>query len=523
MSAAHKSIGRYITNHTVLAVTLFSYLMFFPVSLLQRPIWDGALSRFAMSNSYQMLNQEAFDYGLPSLYLHEMLITSLSKLVQIDYYILYNLTVAFCIGGIFKLILVLAQKLQIETQLKNGKVVTGFMLVTYPALHTLYTTQNFIWLLCILILLAGINALFHEKKKFKIIGILLIGFSFQMASLPFVFLPIYWWYHWVTKREKFIVRLFSSSILSALMLILIREILFPPKNLYLHYNEIVFNKHFIKMTAINIFNFSLFLFIFIILILGLNGKLSWPKKNSTLRLVKNSNTIFISLLSVGSCFPYVMANKSPKPLDFFDWSWRHTIILLIPFTLLTLMLQTTKETPVKERNQKVQIIVKSLAFLIFVSMTLLSNYGHVQSMVYDKKVIELLSNNRNSWSESEIVCFESSVRRMNNVRFYELNEMAWESTGRTNWQFYPDTKCSSKNIPSGSLRNSPQLSGMTDMQWKNVYMGGTTNSKWIAIRISGKLDFLDVLYSTFGGDDNHLKISFSRLESGTYKGVDELN
>jgi hypothetical protein len=62
---------------------------------------------------------------------------------------------------------------------------------------------------------------------------------------------------------------------------------------------------------------------------------------------------------------------------------------------------------------------------------------------------------------------------------------------------------------------------MTDIQWKNVYMGGTGNSKWIAIRISGHLDFLDVLSGTFGGDNNPLEIKFSELENGSFKGSDE--
>lgn len=514
-------MSRFLANHTVLLVIFFSYFVYFPITLLRRPIWDGALSRFAMSHSYGLLNKEALDYGFPSQYIHEILLVTFSKLVQSDYYNLYNIAIALSLGGIFQLILTLARKLQIKPQNKRSEILIGFIVITYPPLHTIYTTQNFVWILCILILLAGIIALLHDNPIIKFFGFLLIAYSFQMASLPFVFLPIYWWYCWKFKRKNFVNHVFFSSILSASILILFRELLFPPKNLYIHYNEIAFTKHFIKMTAINVINYSLFTMIFIILILGLNRKIIGLRKESVLKLFNRPDLIFITLIFLGSCFPYVMANKSPKPIDFYDWSWRHAIVLLVPLTLLTLKLRTIEQAPIEAKKFDIQRIIQSLAIAIFVSMASLSNYGHVQSMVYDKMVIELLSDNREFWTKSEIVCFESSVKRINLARFYELNELAWESTGETNWQYYPDSRCNSKNIPSGSLRNSPQLSGMTDIQWKNVYMGGTGNSKWIAIRISGHLNFLDVLSSTFGGDNNSLKIKVSELENGLFRGSDE--
>ena len=514
-------MSRYLANHTVLLVIFFGYLVYFPITLLRRPIWDGALSRFAMSNSYEMLNKEALDYGFPSQYLHEIVLVSFSKLLRLDYYSLYNIAIALSLGGIFQLMLILARKLQIEPRNKRDEIVAGFIVVTYPPLHTIYTTQNFVWILCILILLTGIIALFHGNQVIKFFGVILIAYSFQMASLPFVFLPIYWWYCWKFKRKNFVNHVVFSSILSASVLILFRVILFPPQNLYIHYNEIAFNKHFVKMTAINVINFSLFTFIFLILILGLNGKSIRLRKESVFKLFNRPDLIFITLIYLGSCFPYVMANKSPKPIDFYDWSWRHAIVLLVPLTLLTLKLRTKKQAPVEVKKFNNQRIIQSTAITLFVSVASLSNYGHVQSMVYDKMVIELLSDNKGFWTKSEIVCFESSVNRINVARFYELNELAWESTGETNWQFYPDARCNSQDIPSGSLRNSPQLSGMTDTQWKNVYMGGTGNSKWVAIRISGHLDFLDVLSGTFGGDNNPLKIRFSELENGSYKGSDE--
>ena len=468
-----------------------------------------------------MLNKEALDYGFPSQYLHEIVLVSFSKLLQLDYYSLYNIAIALSLGGIFQLMLILARKLHIEPQNKRDEILTGFIVVTYPPLHTIFTTQNFVWILCILILLTGCVSLLHGNQVIKFLGFILIAYSFQMASLPFVFLPIYWWYCWKFKRKKFVNHVVFSSILSASVLILFREILFPPQNLYIHYNEIALNKHFVKMTAINVINYSLFTFMFFILILGLNRNSIPLRKESVSKFFNRADLIFISLIFLGSCFPYVMANKSPKPIDFYDWSWRHALVLLVPFTLLTLKLRTIKQAPVEVKRFNNQRIFQSLAISLFVSMTSLSNYGHVQSMVYDKMVIELLSDNKRIWTKSEILCFESSVNRINIPRFYELNELAWESTGETNWQFYPDTSCSSKNIPSGSLRNSPQLSGMTDIQWRNVYMGGTGKSKWMAIRISGDLDFLDVLSGTFGGDNNPLEIKFSELENGSFKGSDE--
>lgn len=339
-----------------------------------------------------------------------------------------------------------------------------------------------------------------------------------MASLPFIFLVIYWWYVWKNQKINFFRNFLLSSIFAVSTLWVFREYLFSPSNLYVHYNEIVMNKHFFKMTFFNIVNYLIFIglvtFIWGLILKGLNLHLRASKD-----FTHRTDLTFILMLTFASAFPYIMANKSPKSFDFFDWSWRHSFLLIIPLILLTLKLESTPEKA--PRWSLIRCLMLTLGCLTFISMTIIANYGHAQTMIYDKKVIELLSGNKDSWTKSEIVCFESSVKRINIARFYELNEMAWESTGETNWQFYPDKRCRSQDIPSGSLRNSPQLSGMTDSQWENVYMGGTGNSKWMAVRISGHLDVLDVLSGTFGGNNNPLNIKFSELENGTFKGSDE--
>lgn len=474
-----------------------------------------------MSGSYDMLQKEALDYGFPTQYLHEVLLLNLSKLLHLDYYTIYNLTISISLGIIFKLILLISAKLEISPNNKKVEVFSGLFFVLYPALHTLYTTQNFIWVICILLLLTGITALFHEKRIVRIAGVICIGYSFQMASLPFVFLPIYWWYSWKYQRKRFISYFVWSSILSAVALILFREVLFPPRNLYLHYNEIVFSKHFFKAVLINLGNYSLFIFLFMLIVFGINGKFHLIHNLFSVKHFRSPDIIFTLLLFAGCCFPYIMANKSPKPFDLFDWSWRHAIVLIIPFSILSLKLHSEKHVSNCKKIDLIQKFTAGLAFLALICATLLSNYGHVQTMLYDKYVVSLLSDKKDLWAKSEILCFSSSVKRMNVPRFYELNELAWESTGQTKWQFYPDSRCNSQDIPSGSLRNSPQLTGMTQSQWKGVYMGGTGNSKWMAIHITGNLDFIKVITGIFRNDHNPLKIEFSELENGVFKGSDE--
>ena len=500
-------------------VTILSYVAFIPLSLIQRPLWDGALSKHAAKSTYYFLNKEAIDYGIPSLYFHEQGIVFLSKLFGIDYYVIYNLIIAITLGVIFQQIKILAKNLEIVQESRRPEKLAIFLFIFFPAFHTLFSTQNFFYILCLAIFLIGLNLFLDNSHLIKYLGVVLIIYSFQMASLPFIFLVIYWWHRWKVKKDNFVTHFFVSAIFAVSILWIFRENFFPPRNLYVHYNEVVLNRHFLKMTFFNISNFLLF-FALPTIFLGLTAKCLNLRLRVTKSITDTTDLVFIFLLTLASAFPYIMANKSPKAFDFFDWSWRHSFLLIIPLTLYTFKLKKVNEAD--SRMKRFRILACALACLVFTVMTIVADYGHVQSMVYDKHVLDLLSEEK-VWTKSEIVCFQSSVKRMNTPRFYELNEIAWESTGKTNWQFYPDASCNSQNIPSGSLKNSVQLSGMTDSQWRNVYMGGTKNSKWIAIHISGKLDIFDIVSSALGSPNNPLIIKFSNIQNGIYKGPDEKN
>jgi hypothetical protein len=301
-------------------------------------------------------------------------------------------------------------------------------------------------------------------------------------------------------------------------LVLIREILFPASNHYAHYNEIILNKQLLRIILFNGFNFALFIF-FILAIMGLITRCSNMKVISLKTLNNRIDFVFILILFIASISPYVLANKSPAPFDLFDWTWRHTFLLVIPFTVIALKIE--RDSSVKTPIKIVRCTFGFVSIFIYFGSTMMANYGHVQTMVFDQYVIELLSENKSVWGGSQILCFTSSSKRLNHPRFYELNELAWESTGKTDWQFYSDDACNSGDIPSGWLRSSPYLSELTQRQWEGVYMGGNGNSRWLAIYVTGQLDFSDVIAELFGKAANPLVMNFSKLEQGKFVGVEE--
>jgi hypothetical protein len=174
-----------------------------PLSLLQRPIWDGALSRYAESTSYALLNKEAIDFSFPTLYFYEQAMVYLSNFLEIDFFVIYNASLGLALGILFQQIIILGKKLEIYPQSKKREAAIGLLFVLFPGFHTLYTTQNFPYILCLVIFLIGINQLFGTNVFIKILGLIFILCAFQMASIPFMFLIIYWWQRWKFHKNNF--------------------------------------------------------------------------------------------------------------------------------------------------------------------------------------------------------------------------------------------------------------------------------------------------------------------------------
>jgi hypothetical protein len=162
---------------------------------------------------------------------------------------------------------------------------------------------------------------------------------------------------------------------------------------------------------------------------------------------------------------------------------------VIPFILFSIWLSSLGENHRTEIYRKISFLLSLFALLVSFSMILASNFGHTQSMILDEKVITKMKDIRLIEFDPGIICIEYSTQRLNTPRYYELNALAWESTGLTNWQLYGANKCIEGAKPNDIFYGSRNSLNLNRYQWKNQYLAGTNSESWAYIEVIGKVPF----------------------------------
>jgi len=497
----HQAIKGMRKTKKLLQVELFLLIaLFSPILIIQRPLWDGVLIKFGEQNKFSYLNSAALDYSFPLQYAPEMILSFISRSTKINFYALYCLALVLVLLALLRSILKISKLLGMGRPSKNQRFRIAILYAFFAPFHVLYSTQNFIFVVCIFFCLEGLVNLSSPKFERKIFGMFLILFSFQMPSMPFLGFALYLGIIAVRKSLN-LIGIIRNAIIPAIFcasyLILVREVFFPPSGLYEKYNKVVINQSSLMPAIQNLSNFIVFILPLVIVIFFAAGNLVIlnVKSLNVLKRFDSSekNQLFYLLFLAGfTALPYILANKSPYKFDFFDWSYRHALPLVVPITLFSIWVTNFRHRQSKNFKGRIHLLASSFAIFVLGLSTLSGAYGHVQSMLMDKKLVSDFKEIDLAKFDSGVVCINYLNPRLNNPRFYELNALAWEATGLVNWQLYGDQNCQEVSKPEEILYGSALSNNLNSLEWKNLFLAGTNSEDWtrIDIRSGFPLDFI---------------------------------
>jgi hypothetical protein len=322
-----------------------------------------------------------------------------------------------------------------------------------------------------------------------------------MPSMPFLGFALYIGIIAVRKSLN-LMGIIRNAIIPAIFcasyLILVREVFFPPSGLYEEYNKVVINQSSLMPAIQNLSNFIVFTLPLVILIFfAVSNLVVLNDKSLSVfkRFDSSEKTRLFYLLFLGgfAALPYILANKSPYRFDFFDWSYRHALPLVVPTTLFSIWITNFGSRKSKNFKGKIRPLASSLAILMLALITFSGAYGHVQSMLMDKKLVSEFKKIDLAKFDSGVICINYLNHRLNNPRFYELNALAWEATGLVNWQLYGDQNCQEISKPKEILYGSAMSNNLSRSEWENLFIAGTNSEDWTKIDLRAEF-FLDFLF-----------------------------
>jgi hypothetical protein len=104
-----------------------------------------------------------------------------------------------------------------------------------------------------------------------------------------------------------------------------------------------------------------------------------------------------------------------------------------------------------------------------------------------KKLVSKLNEAGLAKFDKGIVCINYLNPRLNDPRFYELNSLAWESSGLVNWQLYGDQNCQEITEPREIFYGNSISKDLNKYEWKNQFIAGTNSDSWTKIDLNAEL------------------------------------
>jgi len=132
-------------------------------------------------------------------------------------------------------------------------------------------------------------------------------------------------------------------------------------------------------------------------------------------------------------------------------------------------------------------------------------------MVFDRALIQALSNSKVAWDKSDLLCFTFSDARFNSPRFYELNEVVWQVTANNKIQSDSSRDCALGEIMDLRYFSNLSVLEISQSKWQNIYIGGLNSEVKQKLNVTGKIGFKEVYRGVVLSDFEPLSISFFDL------------
>ena len=306
--------------------------------------------------------------------------------------------------------------------------------ITCPLWDSLIAINLGLYLFCFYLALLGYRLFISKNLYIKIIGVIIILFSFSIKSnISFIFglclahnLRLY--LNKETVKKYSLLFIFFLSAFSYLIDINF----FPPHGYFEDYNKIkIENLNFFNL-AKNIYNYlTFFIFylwipIFYLLILRFKGK-----KIKFFNLFKKEdviNYLTIIIIFAASIAPYVLVNKSSDLFYFTEYTDRHAFLLPVSFGLFfTILFKKINDV---SRVKKIHLLILILFLLQNLSILSIAYYTKIESAFFRYDFVEKLKKiEKLPGGNVQII----SSHMPGYLRHYEVSYYFFKAYGQASW------------------------------------------------------------------------------------------
>jgi len=316
--------------------------------------------------------------------------------------------------------------------------------ISFPVWHTLVSINLGLYLTCFYLALLGYRLFISESLFIRVIGIIVILFSFSIKSnFSFVVglslahnLKLLLHGQSVKKYPLLFIIFLSTSAY------FIDNKFFPPYGGYEAYNQVKFqNLDFISLIK-NIYNYLTF-FIFYLWIPAFYFLiLKLKKRNIELKNLFKKEAIgdylVVIIIFVASVVPYILVNKSSDLFFFSDYQSRHAYLLAVSFGLFfSILLKKINDI---YNIRKIYLLI--LTFFILQNLFILSvgYYTKIESAFFRYDFVKKLKKiEEPPGGNVQII----SSHTPGNLRNYEVSYLFYKAYGKASWW--------------GSVRNNQEL------------------------------------------------------------------
>ncbi len=402
----------------------------FPILVLSNNLWDGVLVNYAFNiDDLSGMKNWFFESRWNLQYYLYLAVYTLSNYINISEEIIIKILVIISLVGISFEIKYLARYL-LKLPVKIAYL-SSFFVLFYPAWHVLTSSVMVIHILCVWFVLLGFRLIVHHKYRY--IGLIILLISLQLNS-NFMFLFFLFISEFLSKKflsvAKPSFKTLMLKLITLIVLFIFYKIQFPAYGLYENYNNINFNLNMISVSMKAVFYYFLFTLPIIILpiFFFLFQMKNYSKKHLQNLLIP---LIIISLLIVAAIFPYSVVNKYPYYLDFFRWSYRHTLLLSIPLSLLFGFLVYQVNFKLKGKTTYIMVLI---SLLIPFTYSFVGYYYKGKSDLYNKAFVYALKNtNLKNEGLVYIKLNQKESEYFSSIASYELSSLFYRAYGKAGW------------------------------------------------------------------------------------------
>ena len=270
----------------------------------------------------------------------------------------------------------------------------AIFIISFPIWHTLVAFNLGLYLICFYLAMLGYRLFVSKDKNIKIIGIIIILFSFSIKSnLAFVIglclahnLKLFFNGQLVKKYSLFFI-IFICTISY-----FVNIYFFPPFGILEGYNEVTFkNLNFFDLIK-NVYNFITFFIFYLWIPLFYLLILKFKKKNIIFINIFEKKVIddflVITIIFITSIAPYLLVNSSTDLFFISDYQGRHAYLMSLSFGLFfTVLIKKINEI---YNNRKIHLFIITL--FVLQNLLILSGgyYTKIETAIFKYDFVEKL-------------------------------------------------------------------------------------------------------------------------------------